>query len=325
MIYSDNQNPFNFNVVALAGGVGGAKLAHGLARVLEPDRLTVIANTGDDFEHLGLYICPDIDTICYTLAGLSNFVTGWGRSEETWNALDTIRTLGCESWFQLGDRDLGTHIVRTERLKSGKPLSQVTREFCTAWGIRVHVLPMSDDIVRTMVITQDGRLLPFQEYFVKYQCQPCVSGFVFQGIEQAKPATGVLDAIDKADLVIFCPSNPWVSIDPILSLRGIRSAISGKIVIAVSPIIGGKAIKGPAAKMFSEMRVHPSASAVALHYQGLLTGYVLDRVDHSESELISHWGIIPYETDIVIPSLDDRVRLALEVLTFYRQLVRALS
>lgn len=324
MIYSDNDYQ-NVNVVALAGGVGGAKLVHGLARVLDPEHLTVIVNTGDDFEHFGLYICPDIDTICYTLAGLSNVATGWGRSEETWNALNTIRTLGGEDWFQLGDRDLGTHLVRTARIKSGKPLSQITHDFCIALGIRVNVLPMSDDVVRTIVITQDGGALPFQEYFVKHQCQPRVSGFVFRGIEQAKPAPGVLDAIEKADLVIFCPSNPWVSIDPILSLQGMRAAISRKIVIAVSPIIGGKAIKGPAAKMFSEMKIHPSASAVALHYRGLLKGYVLDQVDHSESELIAHWGIIPYETDIMIPNIKDRVRLALEILAFYRQLVGASS
>jgi len=308
------------NVVALAGGVGGAKMVDGLAQVLAPDYLTVIVNTGDDFEHFGLYICPDIDTICYTLAGLENISTGWGCSAETWNALDTIKTLGGETWFRLGDRDLGTHLIRTERRRAGKLLSQITCDFCRAWGIRVTVLPMCNETVRTMVVTQDGRMLPFQEYFVKYECQPQVESFVFQGIEQARPAPGVLDALEKADLVIICPSNPWVSIDPILSVHGIREVISNKIVIAISPIIQGKTVKGPAAKMFSELGIQPSASAVALHYRDLLTGYVLDSVDNSECDLIAQWGIIPYTTNILIPTREERIRLAREVLDFYLRL-----
>lgn len=313
----------SINVVALAGGVGGAKMVDGLARVLTPDRLTVIVNTGDDFEHLGLYICPDIDTICYTLAGIANVSTGWGRSAETWNALDTIKTLGGETWFKLGDRDLGTHLIRTEWHKAGKSLSQITCDFCKAWGIQVTVLPMSDEVVRTMVITRDGNVLPFQEYFVKYQCQPEVSSFIFEGIEQARPAPGVLSALENADLIIICPSNPWVSIDPILSVKGIRQAISNKTVIAISPIIQGKTVKGPAAKMFAELDIQPSASAVAFHYKELLSGYVLDRMDGRESRLIAQWGIIPYETNILIPTREDRIRLACEVLTFYLELRRS--
>ncbi len=313
----------SINVVALAGGVGGAKMVDGLAQVLDPDCLTVVVNTGDDFEHFGLYICPDIDTICYTLAGIANVSTGWGRSSETWNAMDTIKTLSGETWFKLGDRDLGTHLVRTEWRKAGKSLSQITHDFCNAWGIRVSVLPMSDEVVRTIVVTRDGRALPFQEYFVKYQCQPEVSSFIFEGIEQARPAPGVLSALEKADLIIICPSNPWVSIDPILSVSGIRQAISNKIVIAISPIIQGRTVKGPAAKMFSELDIQPSASAVALHYKEFLSGYVLDKTDYKESRLITQWGIIPYETNILIPTAEDRARLACEVLAFYLKLRRS--
>ena len=213
-------------IVALAGGVGGAKLADGLAGCLPPETLTVVVNSGDDFEHLGLTICPDLDTVCYTLAGIANPETGWGRADETFNALQSLAALGGADWFRLGDRDLGTHLERTRRLRAGEPLSQVTRHFCRSWNISCTVLPASDDPVPTQVITQEGEM-PFQEYFVHRRCQPQVSGFRFAGVDAARPAPGVLEALHAADLVVLCPSNPWVSIDPILAMPGIQSAVSG--------------------------------------------------------------------------------------------------
>src|SRR5512140_1060399 len=266
-------------IVALAGGVGGAKLADGLARTLAPDDLTVIVNTGDDFEHWGLCISPDLDTVCYTLAGLANPVTGWGRQKETFQALENVRRLGGPDWFGIGDQDLGTHLERTRRLRDGQPLSEVTRAFCRAWGVGPTIQPMSDQPVRTMVDTLENGELAFQEYFVHLHCEPRVKGFRFAGIEQAEPAPGCLEAIDAADAIIFCPSNPWVSLDPILAVPGMRAAVKAKPVLAVSPIIGGETVKGPAAKMFRELGIPASAIAVAQHYGDLLSGFVLDTVD----------------------------------------------
>ncbi len=288
------------NVVALAGGVGGAKLAVGLARNLPDGALTVVVNTGDDFEHLGLKICPDLDTVCYTLAGLSNPETGWGLVGETWNALQAVEKLSGPAWFHLGDRDLGTHLERTRRLREGEPLSQITRSFCASWGIGATVLPMTDDPVATYVATREEGALPFQEYFVKLQCQPQVTGFHFEGIEKARPAPGVLEALAAADCVVICPSNPWVSIGPILDVPGVRPAIQSKKVVAVSPIIGGKAVKGPAAKMYAELGIQPSALAVARHYRSILSGFVLDDADAGQAEEIAHWGIINYVTNTLM-------------------------
>ena len=316
-------------VVALAGGVGGAKLVDGLARVLLPDRLTIIVNTGDDFDHIGLRICPDLDTVCYTLAGLANPVTGWGRSGETWSALESLAELGGPSWFRLGDRDLGTHLERTRLLRSGYRLSEITQRFCQAWGIKVCVLPMSDDPISTWVDTDEGDL-PFQEYFVRQQCQPRVKGFHFVGIEKAKPAPGILEAIQESDLRIICPSNPWVSIDPILNIPGIKPALVAspgikQPIIAVSPIVGGEAIKGPAAKMYSELGFHPSALSVARHYGarsngGLLSGIVIDSLDQDLEDSIADLGIRPRVTDTIMKKPDDRKRLAASVLDFRTRL-----
>ena len=305
----------SLNVVALAGGVGGARLADGLAQILPPENLTVIVNTGDDFEHLGLYICPDLDTVCYTLAGLANPATGWGRSAETWQALETLATLGGPTWFRLGDHDLGMHLERTRRRRLGQPLSQITRHFCRALGIQVTVIPVSDDPVATWVDTGDGAL-PFQEYFVHRQCQPIVSGFHFIGAEQAHPAPGVLEAIDRADLVVFCPSNPWVSIDPILAIPGLRLAVQSRPTLAVSPIIGGQAVKGPAAKMFAEMGLEPSALAVARHYGKMLKGFILDHIDALQAQEIQPLEIKTYLTDTLMRTIQDRGRLAKEVVEF---------
>lgn len=304
------------NVCALAGGVGGAKLVDGLAQVLSPEALSVIVNTGDDFEYLGLQISPDLDTVCYTMADLANPVLGWGQRNETWVTFDTLSSLGGLDWFRLGDKDLGTHLYRTEAMRQGKTLSEVTRELCQAWGIEHPVFPMSDDPVRTIVYTRTGEMLGFQEYFVHQACQPEVTGFEFSDASGAQAAPGALDAIIRADLVILAPSNPWVSIDPILAVPGFFNAIEQKPVIAVSPIIGGKALKGPAAKMYLELGFEPSASAVADHYRKFLTGFVFDTIDSDELEKIERWRIIPLVTDVVMHDKSDRARLAEEILVF---------
>ena len=306
--------------------MGGAKLADGLAQVLPAQNLTVIVNTGDDFEHLGLHICPDLDTVCYTLAGRANPATGWGCANETWHALETIGELGGPTWFRLGDRDLGLHLERTRRLREGQTLSQVTRDFCRSWDIRPLVLPASDDPVPTWVSTDEGEL-PFQEYFVRRQCHPRVTGFRFANITEARPSPGVLDALKQADLVLICPSNPWVSIDPILAVPGIRTALqvlrvsTRQCVLAVSPIIGGKTVKGPAAKMYAELGITPSALSVAHHYSPLLAGYVMDRLDADQADAVTSLGIFSLVTDTLMNTADDRRRLAAKVINFGEELV----
>jgi LPPG:FO 2-phospho-L-lactate transferase len=304
-------------IVALAGGVGGAKLAHGLAQILAPEDLTVIVNTGDDFEHLGMYICPDLDTVCYTLAGLANPETGWGRVNETWNTISNIEKLGGPNWFRLGDQDIATHLERTRRMKEGQSLSQITKDFCAAWGIKHTVLPMTDSPVRTIVDTDEGELA-FQEYFVHRHCEPRVKGFRFDGVEVAEPVIGAREAIDSAEAIIICPSNPWVSVDPILRVIPLAPLPQGeeKKVIAVSPIIGGQTVKGPAAKMYTELGIEPSALAVANHYRNILAGFVLDNVDSEIENSIKHLGIQTLVTDTLMNNLTDRTRLAQDVLNF---------
>ena len=298
-------------IVALAGGVGGAKLAHGLAQILSPEELTIIVNTGDDFEHYGLNICPDLDTVCYTLAGLANPETGWGRVDETWNVIQNASKLGGPSWFNLGDQDLGTHLERTRRLREGHKLSQITRDFCKAWGIGHTILPMSDQPVRTIVETDEGELA-FQEYFVHRRCEPRVKGFRFDGADKAEPASGACEALQAADAIIFCPSNPWVSIDPILKV--IPKIM--KPVTAVSPIIGGQTVKGPAAKMYSELGIEPSAFAVANHYRGLVSRFVLDTIDSQLGESVRGLNMQTLVTNTLMKSHDDRKQLASDVLSF---------
>ena len=298
-------------IVAFAGGVGGAKLAQGLAQVLPSQDLTVVVNTGDDFEHLGLYICPDLDTVCYTLAGLANPKTGWGRAGETWNTISNIEKLGGPAWFRLGDSDIATHLERTRRLKEGNSLSQVTKDFCMAWGIAPTVLPMTNSPVRTMVDSDEGELA-FQEYFVHRRCEPRVKGFRFDGADVAEPAPGVREALESSDAIVFCPSNPWVSIDPILKVvKEVK-----KPVIAVSPIIGGKTVKGPAAKMYSELGIEPSALAVAMHYRTILKGFVLDNEDKEMEDPIKRLGFATLVTNTLMNQLTDRPRLANDVLNF---------
>jgi LPPG:FO 2-phospho-L-lactate transferase len=303
------------NVVALAGGVGGAKLADGLAQMLASEQLTIIVNTGDDFEHFGLYISPDLDTVCYNMAGINNPETGWGRENETWRAMQSITVLGGPDWFNLGDRDLGTHLERTRRLRSGQTLSEITYDFCRTLGIKQCILPMSDDPVPTFVDTERGEL-QFQEYFVRFQCQPQVRGFSFRGVEKAAPAPGIIKALSRADLVVICPSNPWVSIDPILAVPGIREAMEEHLVVAISPIIAGQSIKGPAAKMYREMGIEPSALAVAQHYGTLLSGFILDEQDQQQANAIEELGVHTLVTDTIMKSIPDRARLARETLQF---------
>src|SRR5688500_12018584 len=301
----------HMKIVALAGGVGGAKLAHGLAQLLPSEDLTVIVNTGDDFEHYGLYICPDLDTVCYTLAGIANPETGWGRVNETWNVMENISRLGGLDWFRLGDQDLGTHLERTRRLKDGDSLSEITRYLCRAWDIKPTILPMSDQPVRTIVDTDEGELA-FQEYFVHRRCEPRVKGFRFDGTDQAEPAPGAREAIESADAIVICPSNPWVSIDPILKVfsNQERGLGEGKKVISVSPIIGGETVKGPAAKMYRELGLEPSALAVANHYRGLVTHFVMDAIDAQLIESVRGLNMQVHVTKTVMKSHEDRKMLA---------------
>ena len=301
-------------VVALSGGVGGAKLALGLSRVLPPGDLTVIANTGDDFEHLGLSISPDIDTLMYVLADLDDTARGWGRRDETWTFMAALAALGGETWFQLGDGDLATHVERTRRLAAGETLSVITTDLCGRLGIATRVLPMTDDRVRTQVRTAQG-WLDFQDYFVRQRCEPAVIALRYDGAPVARVQPQALAALRDPDLraVVICPSNPFISIAPILSVPGMREALAScsAPVVAVSPIIGGRAVKGPTAKMMSELGLPATAAAVARHYGDLLDGYVLD---HADAACAAELGISITIAHTLMLTLKDRDRLAQEVL-----------
>ena len=306
--------------VALSGGVGGAKLALGLCDVLEyPGRLTVVANTGDDFEHLGLKVCPDLDTLAYTLAGLANEETGWGRAGESGAFMEALGALGGETWFFLGDKDLAIHVERTRRLRAGESLSAVTTALCARLGIRARIVPMSDDPVPTVVETPKGPLA-FQHYFVRERCRPKVLGFRHEGAEQARPCAAFIDALAAPDLgaVIVCPSNPYISIDPILTVPGVRAALTAceAPVIAVSPIVGGQAIKGPTAKMMVERGIAPSVAAIAEHYAGLIDGFVLDEADRAEADAIAATGVAVEVTATVMTARTEKQALACAVLDF---------
>jgi LPPG:FO 2-phospho-L-lactate transferase len=273
-------------VVALSGGIGGAKLALGLARVLPQEELLIVANTGDDFVHLGLHVSPDLDTLMYTLAGLDNPELGWGRRDETWSFMETLASLGGETWFRLGDRDLAVHVERTHRLARGETLSAITAEFCRRLGVAVRVLPMSDDPVRTRLRTDEG-WLDFQDYFVRLQCRPVALEIEFAGAATARAQPDFLNALGEATLraVIICPSNPFISIEPILAMPGVRAALAAcrAPILAVAPIVGGRALKGPTAKIMAELGIAPSAAGVAARYGDLLDGYVMDHADAAEA------------------------------------------
>lgn len=297
-------------VLALSGGIGGAKLALGLDRVLPADALTVVANTGDDFNHLGLHVSPDIDTLLYTLAGLDDPVKGWGRREETWTFMKAIAALGGESWFLLGDGDLATHVERTRRLAAGETLSMVTEAFRRQFGIASRIVPMSDQSVRTRVRTDEG-WLDFQHYFVRRRCEPRVEALEFAGARDARMAPGLVEAFADPALaaIIICPSNPYLSVDPILAVPGMREALKARRVpaLAVSPIIAGRAVKGPTAKMMAELGLQPSAATVARHYEGLIDGFVVDTAD-AGVEVAE--GTRVFAAPTLMHSLEDRINLA---------------
>jgi LPPG:FO 2-phospho-L-lactate transferase len=304
-------------VCALAGGVGGAKLAAGLRDQLAPGDLSVVVNTADDFDLWGLRICPDLDTVMYTLAGISNPETGWGIAGETFESLKMLESYGEDTWFKLGDKDLATHALRTARLRSGETLTRVTAELSRALGIRSSVLPMSDDPVSTVLETPDGRL-EFQEYFVRRGQKDEVLGVQLRGVEEAVPTEAVLAAISGADAIVICPSNPVVSVGPILALPGMREALTRSSAprVAVSPIVGGRAIKGPADKMLLSLGHEVSATGVARMYAGLVDGMVVDTIDEGERESIEAIGMRVLATGSVMSDAADRARLASETLEF---------
>jgi LPPG:FO 2-phospho-L-lactate transferase len=307
------------SVLALSGGIGGAKLALGLYRVLPPGALTVVANTGDDFEHLGLSISPDIDTLLYTLSGNDNPELGWGRRDETWTFMAALEVLGGETWFKLGDGDLATHVERTGRLSAGESLSQVTDGFRRRLGISARLLPMSDDRVRTRLRTDEG-WLDFQDYFVRLRSSPVVREIAYAGASEARVNADILAALADRDieLVVICPSNPFLSIGPILSLPEMQRALQtcAAPVIAVSPIIGGRAIKGPTAKIMAELGLPVGAPAVARHYADILDVYVADRADADE---VAGLGIPVALTETLMLTLEDRDNLARAVLAAARR------
>lgn len=299
-------------VLALSGGIGGAKLALGLSRVLPPQALTIVANTGDDFEHLGLSISPDIDTLVYTLAGLANKELGWGRQDETWSFMETLATLGGETWFRLGDRDLAMHVERTRRLRAGETLTAITADICRRLGIGPRILPMTDGRLRTRVRSTTG-WLDFQDYFVRHRCEPVVAELAFIG--DGQPHTAFLSALADPALtaVVICPSNPFISVDPILSLPGVRAALRAcrAPIVAVSPIIAGRAVKGPTAKMMAELGLNPSARGVAEWYGDLLDAYV---VDHADAAGMAGARAKVTATKTLMQTLEDREALARVVL-----------
>ncbi|MEA3177312.1 MAG: 2-phospho-L-lactate transferase [Gammaproteobacteria bacterium] len=303
-------------ILVLSGGVGGAKLCLGLQRMLPTGSLRIAVNTGDDFEHLGLRICPDIDTTIYTLSGLANPELGWGRRDETWTFMRTLATLGGETWFQLGDGDLALHVERTRRLGSGETLSAVTGDIASRLGIDAAIFPMSDDPVRTIVTTTEGEL-GFQDYFVRQRCAPVVSSLHFRGAESAQVAEGVSQSLRSPDLlsIVIAPSNPYLSVDPILSLPEMRSMLRerGVPVIAVTPIIGDAAVKGPTAKIMRELGVTPSPLAIVEHYRGLIDGFVLDSRD---AALANSFDLPVQLCDTLMMTLEDRERVASSVLEF---------
>ena len=307
-------------VVVLTGGVGGAKLVLGLMHVCPPEQITAIVNTGDDFRHLGLAVSPDIDTLLYTLSGKANAAQGWGRESESWSFMDALKSLGGEDWFLLGDGDLALHVLRSYLLASGESLSAVTARFAAAWRLRLKILPMSDDAVATHVATDEGDL-PFQRYFVERRCAPAVRSIRFEGAGSATPAPGVVEAIaDPATrAILIAPSNPWLSIDPILAVPGIREALASASapVVAVSPIVGGQAVKGPTAKLMGELGLSVTNASIASHYDGVIDGLLVDRSDDVTGLAVAHDA-----ADTLMKTLDDRERVARAALALADRLVR---
>jgi LPPG:FO 2-phospho-L-lactate transferase len=305
-------------VLALAGGTGGAKLALGLARSLAPDRLAIVVNTGDDECFYGLHVSPDLDTVMYTLAGLANPETGWGLAGETFNGLDMLGKYGADTWFNLGDRDLATHIRRTQLLRQGATLSQVTAELCQRLGVAHQVLPMSDDPVRTVISTEAGEL-PMQQYFVQRRSEPQVQSIHYEGADSAKPSPPFLSALSQSDLVVFCPSNPFLSVGPILALPGVKERLKEfgqeRLRVAVSPIVGGAAVRGPAGKIMAELGHEVSCVGVAREYQGFCDLFVIDEQDAHLAQEIEKLGMKPVVTSIIMESEADKIALARHILS----------
>lgn len=303
-------------VLAVSGGIGGAKLALGLSRVVAPEDLTVAVNTGDDFVHLGLAISPDVDTVMYTLAGLANPEAGWGRRDETWTFMAALAALGGPTWFNLGDGDLATHVERTRRLAAGETLSAVTEDLARRLGVRCRILPATDDPVRTRVRSR-GEWIAFQDYFVARRCEPPVDSIAFDGAAEARPHPDLLGLLADGALraVVLCPSNPFVSVEPMLAIPGLREALrrAAAPVVAVSPLIGGRAVKGPTAKMMRELGHEPSAAGVARRYADFIDGYVLDRADAGAADMP---GVAVHVAETLMVTLEDRERLARETLAF---------
>ncbi len=311
-------------VVCLSGGVGGAKLVQGLSYVVNGSDLIVACNTGDDFDHLGLRICPDIDSVLYALGGLSDQQRGWGRRDESWTFMAALKGFGGPDWFNLGDGDLATHVLRTDGLNRGNSLSEVTLNLAQAMGIDACILPMSNDPIATIVNTNEGTLA-FQHYFVREQCQPEVTGFSFDLIEAATPQPDIIRALGNGPkTVVIAPSNPYVSVDPILELAGMREAVtsSGAPIVAVSPIIGGQAVKGPAAKMMRELGKDVSVLGVAQHYQGFIDGLVIDELDATFAAEIESMGIQTLVAPTLMTDIDSKIALAEHTLGFAESLTK---
>ncbi len=311
---STSRPPLPVRVVALSGGVGGARLAAGLQQILASGHLTVVVNTGDDFEHWGLTICPDLDTVLYNLAGIHNPETGWGRADESFQVLEEMERYGGEVWFRLGDRDLALHLRRTEWLRQGLSLTEITDRLRHMWAVPSRILPMCNEPVRTLVHTDEGDL-PFQHYFVRRRCEPTLVALSFVGADQARPTPDVLEALAAADLIVFGPSNPYVSLDPILSVPGMRAAIQRARVpkVGISPIVGGRALKGPAAKMMRELGELISPLTVVDHFGDLLDGFVIDQEDAALADAV----ILPtLVTDTIMVDAQAQARLAQEVVEF---------
>ncbi|MAA69458.1 MAG: 2-phospho-L-lactate transferase [Deltaproteobacteria bacterium] len=309
--------------IAVSGGVGGAKLALGLEKIIQSEDLMVIGNVGDDFRHFGLHVSPDIDTLLYTLSGKSDIEKGWGLANETWEFMSAMKELGGDTWFQLGDQDLATHVERTRRLQDGQSLSEITDYFRRTFGIGAKIIPATDDHLRTIVETDIG-VLNFQEYFVRERCKPRIQNLHFQGSESAFPLKELTKALKNKDLlsIIFCPSNPLLSIDPILSIQGLKKefADSGAKIVAVTPIVGGAAIKGPAAKNLRELGYPVSATTVAKHYQGLIHGFVLDQRDHQEAKQLEKLGIAVLVADTIMNDIEAKIQLAEKTLKFAKSI-----
>ncbi|MEO5586702.1 MAG: 2-phospho-L-lactate transferase [Novosphingobium sp.] len=313
---SIKEGPKGRHVLALSGGVGGAKLAAGLAAVLPPERLTIAVNTGDDFEHLGLTICPDIDSVAYALAGLNDTVRGWGVVDESWRTMEMLGRVGEATWFNLGDRDMAMHLARSWRLRAGETLSAVTARLTAALGIAHAVVPMSDAPVRTQIETADG-WLDFQRYFVAEQCRPVAKAIRFEGAG-APPSPALAAALARDDLaaVVICPSNPFLSVDPILAVGGVRSALAALEVpvVAVSPLVGGKPVKGPLSKLLQELGSGSDNLAIARHYGALVDRFVIDRGDATDAQGLRALSLSVTVTETLMRDADDRERLARAVL-----------